>query len=88
MENGYDPIINYPSDAAVQQAYNDGYRQGQKDARLRTELGLELYTQTVKRLARGGIKDPTSQIIALAEEIERYRAKIRYLEEAVKNAKV
>lgn len=41
----------------------------------------KIYIQTVKRLARGGIKDPTAQIIALAEEIERYREKIRGLEE-------
>lgn len=44
----------------------------------------EIYTQTVKRLARGGIKDPTAQIIALAEEIERYRDKIYALEERLK----
>lgn len=40
----------------------------------------DLYDKTVKRLARGGIKDPTSQIVALAEEIERYREKIYGLE--------
>ncbi len=40
----------------------------------------ELYKQTVRRLARMGVTDPTSQIIALAEEIERYREKIRCLE--------
>ena len=39
-----------------------------------------LYEKTTKRLARGGIKDPTNQIIALAEEIEHYRAKIQNLE--------
>lgn len=43
-----------------------------------------LYEQTVKRLARTGIKDPTAQIIALAEEIERYRDKIRCLEEKLR----
>lgn len=48
-----------------------------------TKEQQELYTQTVKRLARAGVKDPTAQIIALAEEIERYRAKIRGLEERV-----
>lgn len=42
------------------------------------------YAQTVKRLARGGISDPTAQIIALAEEIERYRDKIYALEERLK----
>ncbi len=46
-----------------------------------TKEHQELYNQTVKRLARGGIKDPTAQIIALAEEIECYRAKIRGMEE-------
>ena len=39
-----------------------------------------LYNETVKRLARGGINDPTSQIIALADEIEQYRETIRRLE--------
>ena len=88
MENGFNPIINNPSDADLRQAYNDGYRRGQKDARLQVDVGLDIYTQTVKRLARGGITDPTRQIIALAEEIESYRAKIRHLEEAVKNAPI
>lgn len=40
----------------------------------------ELYANTVKRLARGGITDPTSIIVSLAEEIERYRDKIYGLE--------
>lgn len=43
-------------------------------------MKLKLYEDTVKRLARCGIKDPTSQIIALAEEIEEYRANIYGLE--------
>lgn len=47
-------------------------------------LENELYEQTVKRLARGGIKDPTSQIIALAKEIEMYRDKIYGLEAMLK----
>ena len=42
-----------------------------------------IYEQTVKRLERGGIKDPTSQIIALSEEIEMYRDKIYELQERV-----
>lgn len=49
----------------------------------------ELYSKTFRRLARVGIKDPTAQILALAEEIERYRAKIYALEnreEATSNA--
>lgn len=45
-----------------------------------TKEQKSIYEQTVKRLARGGIKDPTAQIIALAEEIERYRDKIRWME--------
>lgn len=40
----------------------------------------ELFTITVKRLARAGIKDPTAQIVALAEEIDLYRAKIQHME--------
>lgn len=44
------------------------------------DVRKEIYEQTIKRLARGGINDPTSQIIALAEEIERYREKIYGLE--------
>ena len=46
-----------------------------------TKEQQEIYIQTVKRLARMGIKDPTAQIVALAEEIDRYRDKIRRLEE-------
>lgn len=46
----------------------------------------KIYTKTVQRLARGGIKDPTAQIIALAEEIERYRDKIHKLEELLQKA--
>lgn len=38
----------------------------------------ELYNRTVRRLARTGVKDPTGQIIALAEEIERYRERLRH----------
>ena len=44
----------------------------------------ELYDKTIKRLARAGAKDPTNQIIFLAEEIERYRAKIRGLEDLLR----
>lgn len=45
-----------------------------------TEQQFLIYTRTVRRLARGGIRDPTAQIIALAEEVERYRTKIYALE--------
>lgn len=45
-----------------------------------TDERMELYERTIKRLARCGAKDPTSQIISLAEEIERYRSKIRSME--------
>lgn len=41
-----------------------------------TEAQKELYTKTVTRLARIGAKDPTAQIIALAEEIEQYRGQV------------
>ena len=40
----------------------------------------EIYEKTVKRLARIGVKDPTAQIVALAEEIEQYRSKIEHLQ--------
>lgn len=43
-------------------------------------MNMDLYEKTVKRLARVGIKDPTAQIITMAEEIEQYRAKIHGLE--------
>lgn len=45
-----------------------------------TEQEQKVYSATVKRLARMGAKDPTAQIIALAEEIDRYRNKIYQLE--------
>lgn len=45
-----------------------------------TDERMELYDRTIKRLARCGIKDPTSQIISLAEEIEHYRSKIHGME--------
>lgn len=50
-----------------------------------TEAQLELYNQTVKRFSRIGIKSPMELIIALAEEIERYRDKIYWLEEHQRN---
>lgn len=43
----------------------------------------EIYTKTAQRLARAGIKDPTGQIVYLAEEIERYRSKIHHLEDYI-----
>ena len=46
-------------------------------------VNIDLYNNTVKRLARGGVTDPTSIIVALAEEIERYRDKIYGLEAVV-----
>lgn len=51
--------------------------------RERAEEKQELYERTVRRLARAGAKDPTSQIIALAEEVDYYRNKIRALEEFI-----
>ena len=44
------------------------------------EQQKDLYEKTTKRLARVGVKDPTAQIVFLAEEIDRYRAKIYSLE--------
>lgn len=32
MENGYNPTADHPSDATVQQSYQDGYRRGWADA--------------------------------------------------------
>lgn len=39
-----------------------------------------LYNKTVERLARSGAKSQKAQILSLAEEIERYRAKIKQME--------
>ena len=39
----------------------------------------ELYKKTMERLSRMQINDPTSAIIALAEEVEMYRSKIQNL---------
>lgn len=47
-------------------------------------MSMQQYTSTVARLARAGVKDPTAQIIFLAEEIERYREKIYGLEDHIK----
>lgn len=43
----------------------------------------DLYKRTAERLGHMGIKDPTAQIVALAEEINRYRAKIRNMEDFI-----
>lgn len=51
-----------------------------------TEKEFLIYKKTTSRLARGGINDPTAQIIALAEEIERYRDKIHALEAQLQKA--
>lgn len=40
----------------------------------------ELYEKTIVRLRRVGCRNQEQQIIYLADEIERYRAKIEYLE--------
>lgn len=45
-----------------------------------TEEQRKLYSATVKRLALMGVRGQTSQIITLAEEIERYRKKIIEME--------
>lgn len=49
-----------------------------------TDERKKIYNQTAKRLSRAGATDPTNQIIFLAEEIERYRAKIRGLEDLLR----
>ncbi len=52
-----------------------------------TQEQEKLYKKTVKRLSRGGIiNDPTAWILALAEEIERYREKILALEDLLQKA--
>lgn len=45
---------------------------------------FELYTKTIERLARAGAKDPITQVLYLAEEIERYREKIYGLDALLK----
>ena len=44
-----------------------------------TQDQADLYCRTVRRLERQGVKDPTAQIVALAEEIEYYRGRISSL---------
>lgn len=53
-----------------------------------TDAQKEIYTKTVRRLERMGAKDPTSRIIALAEEVERYRDEIKRLEDALTREKM
>lgn len=47
-------------------------------------MDITIYNETVQRLARTGVNDPTRQIIALAEEINRYRDRIFALEDAAR----
>lgn len=44
----------------------------------RSDEQMELYDRTVARLKRGGVNDPTAQIIALAEENENYRKRLQW----------
>ena len=44
-----------------------------------TQEEADLYCKTARRLERMGIKDPTAQIVALAEEIEYYRGRVKNL---------
>lgn len=44
----------------------------------RSDEQMELYDRTVARLKRGGVNDPTAQIIALAEENESYRKRLQW----------
>lgn len=48
-----------------------------------TEAQKELFVKTKERLRRMGKENPADVIVALAEEIEQYRAKIRALEDAL-----
>ena len=43
----------------------------------------DLYKYTAERLGRVGIKDPTSLIITLAQEIESYRARIKQMQDYI-----
>ena len=52
-----------------------------------TDKQREIYIETIRRLARGGATDPTAQIIALAEEIERYRDTIRRQDDEIEKLK-
>ena len=45
-----------------------------------TEKQMELYKRTKDRMRRLGIENPADVIVALAEEIEYYRNKIRAME--------
>lgn len=46
-----------------------------------TEKQEELYKRTKERMRRLGIENPADVIVALAEEIEYYRNKIRAMED-------
>lgn len=48
-----------------------------------TEKQIELYKETKRRLRRIGIENPAEVIVALAEEIDHYRKKIRAMEEQI-----
>ena len=48
-----------------------------------TEKQQEIYIRTKERLRRLGKENPADVIVALAEEIDHYRAKIRTLEEFI-----
>ena len=48
-----------------------------------TEQQIELYKETKRRLRRIGIENPAEVIVALAEEIDHYRKKIKAMEEQI-----
>lgn len=48
-----------------------------------TEQQIELYRQTMERMHRMGKNTTTDVIVALAEEIEYYRKKIRAMEKFI-----
>ena len=50
-----------------------------------TEKQQETYMKTKERLRRMGIENPAEVIVALTEEIDHYRAKIRAMEEFIAN---
>lgn len=52
-----------------------------------TEKQQELYIKTKARLRRMGVENPADVIVALAEEIDRYREKIHTMEEFIAKRK-
>ena len=62
--------------------YNAGYRR-QSEVAKSIEKQQKIYNETMERLCRMGKKKHFDVIVALAEEIERYRDKIRSMDEFI-----